>query len=62
MFTDITDYVLATIAEHDRAVSRLLAENEARAASTTDGNRRRVRFPIPEWLRQAAFVLRPSAR
>ncbi|MEX0783427.1 MAG: hypothetical protein WD557_12310 [Dehalococcoidia bacterium] len=63
MFTDFQIEADRRMADYNREAERVFMASEAEDASTpTSSARRGVRFPMPEWLRSAPFVLRGSTR
>lgn len=63
MFSDIHVEADRRMADYDREASRVLMDAQAAELSAPiETGRRGVRFPVPEWLKRAPFVLRSSAR
>jgi hypothetical protein len=62
MFTDFEYHARAEMDERNRRADRLFAESEARRLTTIEGASKGVRFPMPEWLKRAPFVLRTTPR
>ncbi len=62
MFTDYEYQARAAVADHDREARRIMAEADARRLTSIEGARQGVRFPLPEWLKRAPFVLRTTPR
>ncbi len=62
MFTGHEMEVRAVVDELNREADRCFAQSEARRLTTIEGASHRVRFPIPEWLKRAPFVLRTTSR
>jgi hypothetical protein len=52
----------ALVDEYDREARRAFELKEARRLTTIEPGRQRVRFPVPQWLRRAPFVLRATTR
>ena len=48
--------------EYEAEARRLRILREARKAGAIESRSGGVRFPLPEWLKQAPFVLRSSTR
>lgn len=63
MFTSNPFEARFIVEEYDRRAQQAWAEGEARRAKASiEGARQGVRFPLPEWLKHAPFLLRTTSR
>jgi hypothetical protein len=60
MFTPFPEFGRAAMADYERDANRRRLEKAALEAASIDGDGRRVRFPVAEWLKRAPFVLRTA--
>lgn len=60
MFTSFPEFAKAAMDDYQRDADARRLEKEGLAAATIEADGRRVRFPVPEWLKRAPFALRTA--